>query len=309
MSEAFNTAGPGSVDDRRMDDHPELRIGIGLPAAIPAVADGVLVEWAARAERAGFSSLGVIDRLIYDNYDPLVALAAAAAVTERTQLVTTVLNVLWRQSALAVAKQLWSLDRLSGGRVVVGLGMGGWPDDYTETGTGQSARGARFDAMTQEMQHAWAGEIVGAGGPLPALPQGRPTVLFGGLAPRSYERAARFGQGWVAPLFGLDVLVAGVASINAAWSRAGRPGKPRILTGRYFCLGADADATADEYIRHYYGDQFFAPARADTLTSEEAVIGDLRRLRHAGCHDVVLYPCSGDLDQLDRLATALCSRV
>ena len=251
MSEAFNTAGPGSVDDRRMDDHPELRIGIGLPAAIPAVADGVLVEWAARAERAGFSSLGVIDRLIYDNYDPLVALAAAAAVTERTQLVTTVLIV----------------------------------------------------------QHAWAGEIVGAGGPLLALPQGRPTVLFGGLAPRSYERAARFGQGWVAPLFGLDVLVAGVASINAAWSRAGRPGKPRILTGRYFCLGADADATADEYIRHYYGDQFFAPARADTLTSEEAVIGDLRRLRDAGCHDVVLYPCSGDLDQLDRLATALCSRV
>jgi alkanesulfonate monooxygenase SsuD/methylene tetrahydromethanopterin reductase-like flavin-dependent oxidoreductase (luciferase family) len=290
-----------------MDEHSELRIGIGLPSAIPGVADGVLVEWAAQAESAGFSSLGVIDRLVYDNYDPFVALAAAAAVTERAQLVTSVLNVLWRQSALTLAKQLWSLDRLCGGRLVAGLGMGGWPDDYTETGTEQSARGARLDAMVQEMQRAWAGEIVGAGGPLPALPEGRPTVLFGGLSPQSHERAARSGHGWVAPLFGFDLLLAGVASTNAAWSRAGRSASPRILTGRYFCLGPDADATADEYIRHYYGDQFFAAARADTLTTEDDLAGELRRLHDAGCHEVVLYPCSGDLAQVDRLATALDS--
>jgi alkanesulfonate monooxygenase SsuD/methylene tetrahydromethanopterin reductase-like flavin-dependent oxidoreductase (luciferase family) len=288
-------------------EHLELRIGIGLPAAIPELPDDVLVEWARRAESAGFSSLGVIDRLVYDNYDPLVALAAAAAVTERVQLVTTILNVLWRQSALGLAKQLWSLDRLASGRVAAGLGMGGWPEDFTETGTPQSGLGARFDAMVQEMQRAWSGEIVGAGGPLPALPKGRPTVLFGGMAPRSYERAARDGQGWVAPLFGFEVLLSGIAAARAAWSQAGRPGSPRILTGRYFCLGSDAEAAADEYVRHYYGDQFFAMARADTLTTEDHLVSEMRRLRDAGCHDVVLYPCSGELDQVERLAAALDS--
>lgn len=289
------------------NNHLEPRIGIGLPAAIPELPDGVLVEWARRAESAGFSSLGVIDRLVYDNYDPFVALAAAAAVTERVQLVTSILNMLWRQSALAVAKQLWSLDRLSSGRVVAGLGMGGWPEDFTATGTEQSGRGARLDRMVDEMRRAWAGEIEGAGGPLPALPVGRPTVLFGGMAGQSYERAARAGDGWVAPLFGFDVLLAGIAAATAAWSRAGRPGAPRILTGRYFCLGADADAIADEYIRHYYGDQFFPAARTGTLTSEDHLARELQRLRDAGCHDVVLYPCSGQLDQVELLADALDS--
>jgi alkanesulfonate monooxygenase SsuD/methylene tetrahydromethanopterin reductase-like flavin-dependent oxidoreductase (luciferase family) len=288
-----------------MDEHAELRIGIGLPAAVPRVPPGALVEWAARAERAGFSSVGVIDRLVYDNHDPFVALSAAAAVTERTTLVTTVINVLWRQSALALAKQLWSLDRLSGGRLVAGMGMGGWPDDYAESGTGLAARGERLDAMLRDMQRAWTGEIVGAGGPLPALPRGRPTVLLGGGAPQSYERVARSAQGWVAPLFDFDLLLAGVAASNSAWLRAGRPGRPRILTGRYFCLGADADATADEYVRHYYGDQFFDAARADTLTTDDHLASEVLRVRDAGCDEVVLYPCSADLDQVDRLASAL----
>jgi 2-methylisocitrate lyase-like PEP mutase family enzyme len=65
--------------------------------------------------------------------------------------------------------------------------------------------------------------------------------------------------------------------------------------------------TADEYIRHYYGDQFFAGARADTLTTEGQLDGELQRLHDAGCDDIVLYPCSADLDQIDRLATALDS--
>jgi hypothetical protein len=81
--------------------------------------------------------------------------------------------------------------------------------------------------------------------------------------------------------------------------------RPRILTGRYFCLGADADATADEYIRHYYGDQFFDAARADTLTTDDHLASEVLRVRDAGCDEVVLYPCSADLDQVDRLASAL----
>lgn len=73
-----------------------MRIGIGLPAAVPDADMTTIGAWAASAERRGFASVGVIDRLVYDNLDPLTALAAAAATTTRVELMTTVLNVNWR---------------------------------------------------------------------------------------------------------------------------------------------------------------------------------------------------------------------
>jgi alkanesulfonate monooxygenase SsuD/methylene tetrahydromethanopterin reductase-like flavin-dependent oxidoreductase (luciferase family) len=312
MSDAFKTARRRIVHDRPMsdtgDNHDNRagpRIGIGLPAAIPDVPPRATVEWARLAEDLGFPSLAVIDRLVYDNYDPLVALAAAAAVTEDAELFTTVLNVPWRQSALMLAKQMWSLERLSGGRLIAGLALGGWPDDYRESGIGLGGRGVIFDDMLAVMHGAWSGGVSGAAGPLPALPEGRPRLLFGGFAPRSYERMATLGIGWVAPLFGFDVLLGGIAAAQTAWSAAGRPGRPRIVVGRYFSLGTDADVTADEYIRHYYGDEFFGAARADVLTTPDHLQHELQLLRNAGCDDVLLFPCSADLDQPRRLAAAL----
>jgi hypothetical protein len=83
------------------------------------------------------------------------------------------------------------------------------------------------------------------------------------------------------------------------------PGLPRVITARYFSLGPQADRVADEYLEHYYGREYFTPARSDTLTSAEGVRAELARLAGAGCTDVVLYPCSGDLDQVEWLAQAL----
>ena len=87
-------------------------------------------SFAAQAEQAGFESVGVIDRLVYDNLDPLIALAAAAARTSRIGLISTVVNVNWRANPRLLAKQLSSVVRVSGGRFTAGLGMGGWPADY-----------------------------------------------------------------------------------------------------------------------------------------------------------------------------------
>ena len=107
----------------------EVRIGIGLPAAVPGTDMSTLGQWAADAESAGFVALGVIDRLVYDNLEPLTALAAAAR-TERVELLTTVLNVGYRNNPVLLAKQMASVERLSGGRLTAGLGLGGWPEDY-----------------------------------------------------------------------------------------------------------------------------------------------------------------------------------
>jgi alkanesulfonate monooxygenase SsuD/methylene tetrahydromethanopterin reductase-like flavin-dependent oxidoreductase (luciferase family) len=104
-----------------------------------------LGTWAREAERAGFDSVGVIDRLVYDNLDPLTALAAAAVSTSRVELMTTIANVCWRDNAVLLAKQLSSVRRLSGGRLTAGLGMGGSPADYEASGVPLTGRGARFE--------------------------------------------------------------------------------------------------------------------------------------------------------------------
>ena len=282
-----------------------MRIGIGLPAAVPGASAMELGRWAAESERLGFQSLGVLDRLVYDNLDPLVALGAAAARTERAELITTVLGVPWRESAVVLGKQLASLDRLSGGRLTAGLALGGWPEDYATTGIPLASRGAAFDEMLATMRRVWAGALAGASGPIPALPHARPGVLFGGLAPAAFGRVATLGDGWVAPFFGYEMLVEGIASARQAWAEASRPGHPRIVVERYFCLGPGADEIADDYLEHYYGQQYSGLARADTLTTHEQLHAQIGRLSEAGCDDLILFPCSGDLRQVALLSDAV----
>jgi alkanesulfonate monooxygenase SsuD/methylene tetrahydromethanopterin reductase-like flavin-dependent oxidoreductase (luciferase family) len=286
-----------------------MKVGIGLPAAVPDVDATIVGAWAAEAERAGFASVGVIDRLVYDNLEPLTALAAAAARTEQVELLTTVLNVGWRANPVLLAKQLASVDLLSGGRLTAGLGLGGWPEDFAASEVPTAGGGARLRATLATMQQAWAGELTGQGGPMRRLRDGRPELLFGGLVPAALTRAATHGHGWVSPLFGQQILEEGAAAVRQEWANAGRSGAPRIVTGRYFSLGPDADKHADEYIRHYYGDEYFSMPRAETSTSPAQVRDELDRLAEAGVTDLVMFPSTADLDQVRLLAEAVGGRL
>src|SRR5438874_10045224 len=109
-----------------------VRIGIGLPNTVPGGGD-VLTPWARLADEGPFSSLGVLDRIVFDSLDPFAGLAAAAAVTGRISLVTMVAIGPLRPAVL-LAKQAASVDALSGGRLVLGLSIGAREDDYTVTG-------------------------------------------------------------------------------------------------------------------------------------------------------------------------------
>ena len=163
MSESFKTPATGDghtgeYHERREDTDEDRNRIAGRRAGRGCHPIG---PWAAESERLGFDSLAVIDRLVYDNLEPLVALAAAAARTERVELLTTVLNVGYRRNPVLLAKQIASVDRLSGGRLTVGLALGGWPEDYAASDAPLSGRGATFDATLDTMRRVWAGDLCG----------------------------------------------------------------------------------------------------------------------------------------------------
>jgi alkanesulfonate monooxygenase SsuD/methylene tetrahydromethanopterin reductase-like flavin-dependent oxidoreductase (luciferase family) len=280
-----------------------MNIGLGLPVSDPAV----LLDWARRADVGPFSTVGLLDRLVYDNPEPLVALAAIAGATTRIRVQTEVLLAPLRQPAL-LAKQAATLDRISGGRLVLGLGVGDARrlDDHLAAGTDVRSRGRRLDEQLAVMRRIWAGQpaVPGAGpvGPAPAR-AGGPELLFGGFRPAALERVARWGDGflaaappaWAGRLF---------RAVEQAWRAAGRAGRPRIVAQVNVALGPpEVIDDARTAIAAYYGFTSDAGRAADGLLTGTAPIRDaIRQLADLGADEVMLYCWARDPGQVGRLA-------
>jgi alkanesulfonate monooxygenase SsuD/methylene tetrahydromethanopterin reductase-like flavin-dependent oxidoreductase (luciferase family) len=276
-----------------------MEIGVALPSTVRDTPGDTLVEWAVEADHGGFSSVAALGRLVYDNYDGIVALSAAAAVTEQVKLVTAILLSPLHGNAALLAKQAASLDRLSGGRLVLGLAAGARPDDFTASGVPMKGRGALLEAQITEAKAIWSGErrgFAGGIGPVPVSPGG-PPIMLGGHSPKAIERAARLADAWISGSGGVDMFKGGAAAYRAAGGRG------RLVALTYFALGAHADELADRYLSDYYG---FAPPYAQMVLRGSA-IGAVRlretlsRLEEAGCDEVLLSPCGNGLDQLKEL--------
>jgi alkanesulfonate monooxygenase SsuD/methylene tetrahydromethanopterin reductase-like flavin-dependent oxidoreductase (luciferase family) len=284
-------------------------IGIGLPNTVPATEGRTLIDWARQAEEAGFSTLGTIGRLVYPNYEELIALSAAAAVTSRIRLTTTVLLAPLYTNHALLAKQAASLDRISGGRLVLGLGLGGRDDDFTASGITTHGRGRILEEQLSVMRRVWSGEEFGyAGGigPAPVRPGG-PEVILGGSTEASFERAARLADGWVMGGGTPDMFAGATAGVDKAWQEAGRAGRPRKLTLAYFALGPDARAQADGYLRDYYawlGD-FAGQIAAGAAVGAEMVRSYAAAFESAGCDEIIFVPTASSLDQIGLLAEAV----
>ena len=286
-----------------------MDVGIGLPNTIPNTDGPALVDWARRAEEAGFSTLGTIGRLVYPNYDDLIALAAAAAVTSRTRLTTAILIAPLHFNATLLAKQAASIDRLPGGRLVLGVASGGRDDDYTASGITTSGRGRRLDEQLQEMKRVWSGEkrgFAGAVGPAPARPGG-PEVIVGGTAEAAFTRAARFGDGWIMGGGTPEMFAQGAQAVEQAWRAEGRSGRPRKLSLAYFALGDQAREQASSYIKNYYGwlGDFADQIAAGAAVSAEMVRGYIGAFEQAGCDELIICPTSSDPEQVRLLAEAV----
>jgi alkanesulfonate monooxygenase SsuD/methylene tetrahydromethanopterin reductase-like flavin-dependent oxidoreductase (luciferase family) len=277
-------------------------VGIALPNAVPGTSGAQLTEWARRADGRGFSSLGTIDRIAYDNYEVLTALAGAAAVTERIGLCTSVLLAPLRENAVELAKQALSVHALSGGRLTLGVGLGGRDDDYEISGLETRGRGKRLDEMLERIQEVWAGDVVG-----PKL-EGAPRLVVGGAADAAFARAARFGEGWIAGGSPPDQYAEMAAKAKAAWEEAGREGEPRLMGLAYFALGDNAEASASAYLTDYYawlGEEVAGYIANSAAKDPETVRQYVSAFTDAGCGELIFCPSSSDPAQVDLLADAL----
>jgi alkanesulfonate monooxygenase SsuD/methylene tetrahydromethanopterin reductase-like flavin-dependent oxidoreductase (luciferase family) len=286
-----------------------VKIGIGLPNPVPNTPGEVLIDWAQRAEAAGFSGLVTIDRIVYPGYDSLTSLAAAAGATERISLMTNILLAPVYPPVL-LAKTAASIDQISSGRFSLGLAAGGRPDDYEVTGRNFRRRGREFDNSLDVMHRVWRGESLipnsAPASPTPTRDQ-RVPILFGGASQKTVERVITWGAGWTAG--GAPAAQAGpfAEGIRNAWSAAGRSGEPRLAALAYFSLGDDAEEASRGYLLDYYGfTGEFANRIADSAHRSVSELRDLaKEFEDAGFTELYFDPTVARLDQVDRLAAAV----
>lgn len=279
-----------------------MRVGIGLPSTLPGATGSLVVEWARRADAGPFASLGVLDRIAYDSFEPLATLAAAAGATTRISLVTMIVVAPLRNDAL-LAKSAASLDALSGGRLTLGLAVGARRDDYTATGVPYATRGRRLVQQLATLRDYWEDTTACPTGVRP----GGPELVVGGLSDQAFARAARYADGYVHGGGPPRAFARAADKARAAWVDTGRPGTPRLWAQGYFALGENADEPGRRYLRDYYSftGPFVERIVAELLTTPQAIAQFIRGYEEARCDDLVLFPAVPDLAQLDRLADVL----
>ena len=192
-------------------------LGFGLPVSGRWATSETIRRTARRAEELGYASLWTFQRVLYPAtgelapshrsvLDPVVALAHVAGHTDRIRLGTATICAPFTAPAL-LAKTLTSLDVLSGGRLVAGLGMGWLREEYAAAGVPYERRGERMDEYLRCLHALWTEDPVEFAGEFYAVPRSHvgpppvqrphPPVLLGGTASPALRRAGRLAQGWI----------------------------------------------------------------------------------------------------------------
>ncbi len=278
-----------------------MRVGVGLPSTVPGARADLLREWARRADAGPFASLAVLDRVVYDSFDPLLALAAVAPLTSRIRLATNVLIGPLRSTA-QLAKSTASLHALSDGRLTLGLAIGARTEDYAAAEVEHATRGKRLVEQLAALRDTWEDAR------LCPQPSGQPELLVGGTTDAVFARVARYADGYVHGGGPPRAFARAADKARAAWLDLGRPGMPALWGQAYFALGdEDTIEAGRRYMRDYYAfTGHFAERIVEGLhTTPQAVAQLLRGYADAGCDELVLFPTVPNLAQLDRLADIL----
>jgi alkanesulfonate monooxygenase SsuD/methylene tetrahydromethanopterin reductase-like flavin-dependent oxidoreductase (luciferase family) len=267
-----------------------------LPNAVPGTAAEFLVEWAQKADAGPFSSVGVVDRVVYDCHDPLETLAAAAEATSRVGLVTMVVIGPLRDNA-QLAADAAAIHATSDGRLTLGLAVGARTEDYVAKKVSPEGRGDRLTEQLLDLRLAW--EDQGVEGP---------RLLVGGGSDASMLRMARHADGYVHGGGPPRTFVRAADMAKTAWSQLGRTGEPEFRAQGYFALGEVTTVERGRaYMRDYYAftGPFAEKIAEGMLATPQAIAQFVRGYAEAGCNELVLFPAVAELDQIDLLADAL----
>lgn len=253
---------------------------------------------ARRADELGYHGVWAFQRLLYPEghamgpvyrsvQDPVVTLAYLAGITERVRLGVAVLNLPF-VSPVLLAKQLSTLQQVSGGRLDVGLGLGWLPEEFTASGVPMERRGRRAEEYVGLLRRLWTEDVVEHRGefyevprshqdPRPASP---PPVLLGGTARVALERAGRIADGWISSSRAdLGTIDQQIAIVKEAARGAGRdpdalrfvvrgvtrvrPADEGPLTGPYDKIRRDVEELAARGVTEVFHDLNFDPEIGD----------------------------------------------
>lgn len=290
-----------------------MRIGLNLPVMAPGIDRGILEAWCRGIDEGPFSCLAVGERINFPNPELTVTISAAAAWTSRVPLFYNVL-VLPMHPAARAAKQIATLDVLSKGRVVLGVGVGAREDDYDAVGAKWTGRLGTLERQVREMRAYWAGEPASSLTTSPIEPQpvqpGGPKILMGALFPKAITRAAHFADGILGFSFTLarEELDYAFEGARNAWKAAGRTEKPTLITGSWFALGPNGRDQMDGYLARYLS--FLGPSAAGLIplvrtVDAQGVRDAVARATDAGADEVVFAPTTLDPAEIKRLEDLL----
>ncbi len=294
-----------------------MKIGICLPYMKAGISREDYLAWFRAVDEGPFHSISCGERVHGPTYDMRVLLSAAAIATRRVEITPT-LYVLPMHSAVQVAKEVATLDILSGGRVnKLAVGYGGRDKDYQAVGASFQGRYGRMDRQVETLRRVWRGEeIVAGGGSIgPGMSSPRePLLLAGAMGPKSIERCAQWADGLYAwSGNGEQVELENTFNMaDAAWERAGRTAPPYRLGGFWYTLADDGQRRLYDYVYEYLaiaGDEI-ATMMAESVgrSSADAVMAALDNAEAAGCEEVFMVPATADLSEVERLTELLSQR-
>ncbi|KMO80145.1 Phthiodiolone/phenolphthiodiolone dimycocerosates ketoreductase [Mycolicibacterium chubuense] len=284
-----------------------------MPVMEPDLDRALLRDWARLIDDGPFSSLCWGERIAFDNPESLTLLGALAAWTDRVRLVTTVV-IPQLHDPVMLAKAMATGDMLSGGRLTVGIGVGGRHEDYRAVGADPATQTMREMAdRVAIMRRVWAGEKVTEStlpvGP-PPVQHGGPELLVGTTGPKTVRSAAGWADGLAGITLDLDADAQNALFDVArdAWRAAGRTA-PHLATSFWFAVG-EGSAPREQVHRHLLRYMNWIPSDiVDAMAPTTGWAGtqdDLRavltRFADIGTDEIHLIPTSSDLEQLRRVA-------
>jgi probable F420-dependent oxidoreductase len=309
-----------------MVDETSVPCGIAVPQVFPdgPIDMGLVHRFAARAEALGYHSLWVQERLLggAPTLEPIGLLNHVSAVTNTIRLGTAVVIVSTRNPVL-LAKELGSLDQMSGGRLIAGLALGGQPRQYPLLGGPSERRVSHFVESLELMTALWSQPEVTFHGEFWTLDRERmeprpvqqphPPVWFGGRHPDALRRATRYGDGWMgAGSTTTEQFVGHVRTIREALDTRGRDPESFAISKRVYIALDDDEVRAERRLAEWFGRQYGDAGMASRVSvwgGVDRCVEGLSEVIEGGAEMLMLNPVFDHLEHLQALNAEVVPRL